>query len=103
MIKMEKTYGCLRAPVLHKGKQIGTLHALYMTQWFVSNKYRFTGTFNKFVPCLESIDTLEPGDVVDVLLPDKKVLVKNVFIEWIRKDPGSGTFNAEKIVDSEEE
>ena len=91
MIKMEKTYGCLRAPVLHMGKQIGTLHAVYLTQWFVGNKYRFTGTFNKFVPCVESID---------ILLPDKKVLVKNAFIEWVRKEPGSGTFNAEKIVDS---
>ena len=32
----------------------------------------------------------------------KKVLVKNAFIEWIRQEPGSGTFNAEKLVNSTE-
>ena len=100
MIKLEKTYGCLRAPVLHMGKQIGTLHGVYVSQWFVFNKYRFTGTFTRFVPCVESIDNLESGDVVDLLLPDSNVLIKDVFIEWIREEPYSGTFNAQKVVDS---
>ena len=49
MIKMERTYGCFRANVLADGKQIGTMEGIYLTQWFVKNKYRFTGSFNRYL------------------------------------------------------
>lgn len=95
MIKMERTYGCLRAKVLCQGKEIGTMEGVYLTQWFVKNKYRFTGTFNYYFT--EEPEYMIPGARVDIVLPDKEIIVKNVFIEWIRKSSGSGTFNAEKI------
>lgn len=92
---MERTYGCLRAIVLFEGKKIGTMEGVYLTQWFVKNKYRFTGTFNRYLA--EDSQFRSPGARVDVVLPDKNLIVKNVFIEWIRKSSGNGTFNAERI------
>lgn len=95
MIKMERTYGCFRANVLVDGRQIGTMEGVYITQWFVKNKYRFTGSFNRYLT--DEPDYYQPGVKVDVVLPEKQIIVKNVFIEWIRKPSGSGTFNAERI------
>ncbi|HSO25239.1 MAG TPA: hypothetical protein VLR54_01315 [Methanobacteriaceae archaeon] len=95
MIKMERTYGCLRASVLFEGEKIGTMEGVYLTQWFVKNKYRFTGTFNRYLT--EYDEFCRPGARVDVVLPDKELIVKNVFIEWIREPSCSGTFNAERI------
>lgn len=95
MIKMERTYGCLRATVLFEGKKIGTMEWVYLTQWFVKNKYRFTGTFNRYLT--DDSEYSCPGARVDVVLSDKHIIIKNVFIEWIREPSGSGTFNAERI------
>jgi hypothetical protein len=95
MIKMERTYGCLRASVLFNGKKIGTMEGVYLTQWFVKNRYRFTGTFNRYLT--EDMEYRRPGARVDIILPDKEIIIKNVFIEWIREPSGSGTFNAERI------
>jgi hypothetical protein len=95
MIKMERTYGCFRAQVLHNGKQIGAMEGVYVTQWFVKNKYRFTGTFNRFFT--NEPEYRRPGERFDIVLLDKHIIVKNAFIEWIREQSGSGTFNAEKI------
>jgi hypothetical protein len=95
MIKMERTYGCFRANVLVDGRQIGTMEGVYITQWFVKNKYRFTGSFNRYLT--DEPEYYQPGVKVDVVLPEKQIIVKNVFIEWIRKPSGSGTFNAERI------
>ncbi len=95
MIKMERTCGSMRARVMYQGQEIGSMEGVYVTQWFVKNKYRFTGTFTRFL-------TKDPhhrrcGIVVDVIFPDKGILIKESKIDWIKEPTGSGTFTAKGI------
>ncbi|MCK9151415.1 hypothetical protein [Methanobacterium alcaliphilum] len=95
MIKMERTCGCMHADVLHDGEKIGTMDGVYLTQWFVKNKYRFTGTFTRYFT--DQLKYRKPGTKVDIVFPDKKIIIKEVCIEWVREPIGSGTFNASRI------
>ncbi len=95
MIKMERTCGCMRSDVMLNGKKIGTMEGVYLTQWFVKNRYRYTGTFSRYNT--EDPQHRTPGLTVDIVFPDKHIVIKEAFIEWIREPGGSGTFNAKGI------
>jgi hypothetical protein len=95
MIKMERTCGCLRCDVMFHGEKIGTMEGVYLTQWFVKNRYRFTGTFARYLT--EDPQYKVPGVTVDIVFPDKQIVIKEAFIEWIRQPDGGGTFNARGI------
>jgi hypothetical protein len=94
MIKMERTCGCMRCDVILEGEKIGTMEGVYLTQWFVKNRYRYTGTFSRYLT--ENPNCLEPGITVDIIFPNK-IVIKDAFIEWIRQPNGGGTFNARGI------
>ena len=82
----------MRADVLYEGKKVGTMEGVYLTQWFVKNKYRFTGTFTRYFT--EDSKYRESGAKVDIVFQDKKIIIKKACIEWVKEPMGSGTFNA---------
>ena len=49
MIIMEKTCGSYKCDVMHDGKKIGYMNGVNLIHWFVKNRYRYTGTFSRFV------------------------------------------------------
>ncbi|MDI6644673.1 MAG: hypothetical protein QME14_06390 [Methanobacteriaceae archaeon] len=95
MIKMERTCGCLRCDVIHNGEKIGRMEGVNVTQWFLKNKYSYTGTFSRFLSDIPYEDCA--GTTIDIIFNDKKIVVKDAEIEWIRNSTKNGTFHATKI------
>lgn len=95
MIIMEKTCGSYRCDVLHDGKVIGHMDGVNLIQWFVKNKYRYTGTFSRFVT--SDPDENQAGIDIDILFSNKRIIIKDARVEWIKSPSQNGTFHAAKI------
>ncbi|MDI6702556.1 hypothetical protein [Methanothermobacter wolfeii] len=97
MIRIERTCACLKASVLLNGEEIGVMEGIYLTQWFLKNRYHFTGTFIRFTPLDEEFN--RSGIKVDIYLPDQNIILKEAIIDWL-SDTGRGTFRARRIESS---
>lgn len=100
MIKMEKSCGSPKCDVIHKGKKIGHMDGLNVIQWFLKNRYRYTGTFSRFVT--ENPDDSHSGIKIDIVLPEKHLIIKDACIDWMKSPLNNGTFNAKSIESFEE-
>ena len=92
---MERTCSSLKCDVLHKGNLIGYMEGVSLTQWFLKNKYRYKGSFSKFIT--ENPANCCQGIIVDIIFSDRKLMAKNARIEWMRSPGKNGTFEASKI------
>lgn len=94
MIIMERTCGSYKCDVMHDGKLIGHMDGVNIIQWFVKNKYRYTGTFSRFV-------TNNPEDQscldIDIVFSNKRIVIKNACVEWMKSPNNNGTFHSYKI------
>ena len=95
MIIMEKTCGSYKCDVMRKGKLIGYMDGVNLIQWFVKNKYRYTGTFSRFVT--NDPDDIQSGIDIDIVFSNKRIIIKDATIEWIKSENQNGTFHAAKI------
>ncbi len=92
---MEKTCGSYKCDVMRKGKLIGYMDGVNLIQWFVKNKYRYTGTFSRFVT--NDPDDFQSGIDIDIVFSNKRIIIKDATIEWIKSENQNGTFHAAKI------
>ena len=95
MIIMEKTCGSYKCDVMHEGKSIGHMDGVNLIQWFVKNRYRYTGTFSRFVT--NNPEEGQSGMDIDIVFSNKRVIIKDAKIEWIKSPNQNGTFHAAKI------
>jgi len=95
MIKMEKTCGSPKCDVVKKGKKIGHMDGLNVIQWFLKNKYKYTGTFSRFVT--DNPDDSHSGIRIDIIIPERHLIIKDACIEWMKSPLNNGTFNAKCI------
>ena len=95
MIIMEKTCGSYKCDVMRKGKRIGHMDGVNLIQWFVKNKYRYTGTFSRFVT--NDPDDFQSGIDIDIVFSNRRIIIKDATIEWIKSANQNGTFHAVKI------
>ena len=95
MIKMERTCGSLKCDVIQNGAKIGHMDGVNLTQWFVKNKYRYTGTFSRFIT--ENPLKSHSGINVDIIFGNKSIVIKNARVEWMKSTTKNGTFHAEKV------
>lgn len=65
--------------VLRGDKYIGYMEGVILTQWFIKNKYQFKGSFSRFMT-FDHEDN-HAGVIVDIILKDKNLRVKNARIE----------------------
>lgn len=97
---MEKTCGSPKGEVLQKGKRIGHMDGLNLIQWFLKNKYKYTGTFSRFIT--EDPDDSHSGIKIDILMTGKRLIIKDACIDWMKNPQKNGTFNAKHIESYEE-
>jgi hypothetical protein len=90
---MEKTCGSYKCDILHDGKTIGHMDGVNLIQWFVKNKYRYTGTFSRIV--MNDPNASHSG--IDILFSNNRIIIKDATIEWIKGPNQNGTFHATKI------
>jgi len=95
MIKMEKTCGSPKVEVMKDGKRIGHMDGMNVIQWFLKNKYKYTGTFSRFIT--EDPDDSHSGIKIDIVIPEKHLIIKDACIEWMKSPLNNGTFNAKRI------
>lgn len=95
MLKMERTCNSLRCDVRHKGKLIGRMEGVSITQWFIKNKYSYKGSFSNFFT--ENPDYCHPGIIVDIIFSDRNLIIKEARIGWINAYGSNGTFQAAGI------
>ena len=95
MIIMEKTCGSYKCDVMQDGKRIGRMDGVNLIQWFVKNKYRYTGTFSRFVT--NDPNESQSGMDIDIIFSNKRVIIKDAKIEWIKSQNQNGTFHAARI------
>jgi hypothetical protein len=95
MIIMEKTCGSYKCDVMQEGKRIGRMDGVNLIQWFVKNRYRYTGTFSRFVT--NDPTECQSGMDIDIIFSNKRVIIKDAKIEWIKSQNQNGTFHAAKI------
>lgn len=95
MIKMEKTCASPKGEVVKEGKKIGYMDGLNVIQWFLKNKYKYTGTFSRFIT--EDPDDSQSGIQIDIIIPEKRLIIKDARIEWMKNTFKNGTFNAKRI------
>jgi hypothetical protein len=95
MIKMEKTCGSYKCEVMRDGKKIGYMDGVNLIHWFVKNRYRYTGTFSRFV----TSDPYENQSYIDIdiVFSNKRIVIKNARIEWMKSPNQNGTFHAATI------
>lgn len=101
MIKMEKTCGSIKCDVLCDGKVIGEMDGVIITQWFLKNNYRYTGTFSRFTT--KNPELSRSGITVDIKFRNSKMMAKQASIDWIRGPSKNGTFLAKNIEYNEAE
>ena len=95
MIKMEKSCGSPKCDVIQEGKKIGYMDGVNVIQWFVKNKYRYTGSFSRFVT--ENPEDSHSGIKIDILIPERKLIIKDARVQWMKSPLNNGTFNAQRI------
>ncbi|MEN4007136.1 MAG: hypothetical protein PQ964_07260 [Methanobacteriaceae archaeon] len=95
MLKIERTCSSLKCDVLLGDRLIGHMDGVNLTQWFLKNKYVFKGSFSRFTTF--NARDCQVGMIVDIVFADKKLIIRNARIEWIRESSKNGTFNASKI------
>ncbi len=64
---MEKSCGSPRCDVMKKGEKIGHMDGLNVIQWFLKNRYKYTGTFSRFIT--EDPDDSHSGIKIDIVIP----------------------------------
>jgi hypothetical protein len=95
MIIMERTCGSYKCDVVHDGEVIGRMDGVNVIQWFVKNRYRYTGTFSRFVTTNPNCNQ---SDIeVDIIFSNKRIVIKDAKVEWIKSRNQNGTFHAAKI------
>ena len=92
---MEKTCGSYKCDVMQEGKRIGRMDGVNLIQWFVKNRYRYTGTFSRFVT--NDPTEIQSGMDIDIIFSNKRVIIKDAKIEWIKSQNQNGTFHAARI------
>ncbi len=95
MIIMERICGSYKCEVIHKGKRIGNMDGVNLIQWFVKNKYRYTGSFSRFVTT--DPNERQSGIDVDIVFSNKRIIIKNARVEWMKNPNQNGTFHATNI------
>lgn len=94
MIIMERTCGSYKCDVIQNGELIGHMDGVNLIQWFVKNRYRYTGTFSRFITNNTDYDM----DInIDIVFANKKIVIKDAKVEWIKNKNQNGTFHAAKI------
>ena len=95
MIIMEKTCGSYRCDVYQGDELIGHMDGVNLIQWFVKNSYRYTGTFARF----KTKDPMhnQSNIKVDIVFANKRIVIKDARVEWIKNRNQNGTFQASKI------
>lgn len=94
MIIMERTCGSYKCDVIQDGELIGHMDGVNLIQWFVKNRYRYTGTFSRFITNNTDYDM----DInIDIVFANKKIVIKDAKVEWIKNKNQNGTFHAAKI------
>ena len=92
---MERTCGSYKCDVMQEGKRIGRMDGVNLIQWFVKNRYRYTGTFSRFVT--NDPSESQSGMDIDIIFSNKRVIIKDAKIEWIKSQNQNGTFHATRI------
>jgi hypothetical protein len=92
---MEKTCGSYKCDVMQEGERIGRMDGVNLIQWFVKNKYRYTGTFSRFIT--NDPTEIQSGMDIDIIFSNKRVIIKDAKIEWIKSQNQNGTFHAARI------
>ena len=92
---MEKTCGSYKCDVMQEGKRIGRMDGVNLIQWFVKNRYRYTGTFSRFVT--NDPTESQSGMDIDIIFSNKRVIIKDAKIEWIKSQNQNGTLHAARI------
>jgi len=95
MIIMERTCGSHRCDVFQDGELIGHMDGVNLIQWFVKNRYRYTGTFARFIT--EDPMQNQTNINVDIIFANKRIIIKDARVEWIKNRDHNGTFQASKI------
>lgn len=95
MIRMEKSCGSTKCDVIKKGRKIGHMDGLNIIQWFLKNKYRYTGTFSRFVT--DDPDDSHSGIKIDIIIPEKHLIIKDACVDWMKSPLNNGTFHAKSI------
>lgn len=91
---MERTCGSYKCDVIQNGELIGHMDGVNLIQWFVKNRYRYTGTFSRFITNNTDYDM----DInIDIVFANKKIVIKDAKVEWIKNKNQNGTFHAAKI------
>jgi hypothetical protein len=80
---------------MQEGKKIGRMDGVNLIQWFVKNRYRYTGTFSRFVT--NDPTENQSGMDIDIIFSNKRVIIKDAKIEWIKSQNQNGTFHAARI------
>jgi hypothetical protein len=80
---------------MQEGKRIGRMDGVNLIQWFVKNRYRYTGTFSRFVT--NDPTENQSGMDIDIIFSNKRVIIKDAKIEWIKSQNQNGTFHAARI------
>jgi len=92
---MERTCNSLKCDVLLEDRLIGHMDGVNLIQWFLKNKYLFKGSFSRFITF--NARDCQAGMIVDIVFADKRLIVRNARVEWIREPSKNGTFNASKV------
>ncbi len=92
---MERTCGSYKCDVIHDGELIGHMDGVNLIQWFVKNRYRYTGTFSRFIT--DNPKHSQSNINVDIVFANKRVIIKDARVEWMKNRNQNGTFHAAKI------
>ncbi len=92
---MERSCGSLKCDVLYHGKKIGYMDGGNMIQWFLKNRYRYTGTFSRFIT--DDPECSKSGIKIDIQMQDKNLIIKDAKVEWMKSPQSNGTFHAYTI------
>ncbi len=95
MLKMERTCDALRCDVYFEGELVGIMEGVNLIQWFIKNKYSYRGSFSKFMAFDQEFEKI--GTIFDIVFRGKKVIVRNVRIQWINAFGENGTFTASNL------
>lgn len=95
MIIMERTCGSYKCDVFHEGELIGHMVGVNLIQWFVKNRYRYTGTFSRFIT--NNPQHSQANINVDIVFSNNRIIIKDARVEWIKNRNQNGTFHAQKI------
>jgi hypothetical protein len=95
MIKMEKNCRSPKCDVIMEGRKIGYMEWVNLIKWFMKNRHTYKGTFSRFIT--ENPENSQSGIQIDIIIAEKKLVIKDARVEWMKSPLNNGTFRAEKI------